>query len=152
MRFSVALCMSSLSKIIDRYKIQQADDLQTLVTQLRPSLKSSSGLVSGALNEQKRWLSLRQLPVLNLSNELMSKVPCYTKTSQDFQPFPIISFRVQDLEEITRNYLPHKKLLELVQRLAVKLHFFTSSSDQFSPPLLSTYEYAATLKKRMSMV
>ncbi|KAG5394071.1 hypothetical protein IGI04_024034 [Brassica rapa subsp. trilocularis] len=42
--------MSSLSKIIDRYKIQQADDLQTL-----------------------------------------------------------------DLEEITRNYLPHKKLLELVQ-------------------------------------
>ncbi|KAF2613463.1 hypothetical protein F2Q70_00010793 [Brassica cretica] len=50
MHFSVVFYMFSVSKIIDRYKLQQADDLQTL-----------------------------------------------------------------DLEEKTRNYLPHKKLLELVQ-------------------------------------
>ncbi|CAN6983151.1 unnamed protein product [Brassica oleracea var. botrytis] len=42
-------------------------------------------------------------------------VSCSPLPSQDFQPFPIFSFRGQDLEEKTRNYLPHKKLLELVQ-------------------------------------
>ncbi|KAF3550440.1 hypothetical protein DY000_02005776, partial [Brassica cretica] len=86
MHFSVVFYMFSVSKIIDRYKLQQADDLHSNLGNLAKTII-----------------------------QIFFGVPCYTKPSQDFQPFPIFSFRVQDLEEKTRNYLPHKKLLELVQ-------------------------------------
>ena len=63
---------------------------------------------------------------------------------KNFTIFLTIPFlHVQDLEEKIQNYLPHKELLETVQRLAVRHIFLPSSSDKKNVFfLLSTCEYS----------